>query len=96
MLAINKIILLILFLVIILIVLYVLFGVGKVNIDQLVLQNELRQCCGVFRAYGCPDLSTTTIDCNSNDIAQLSKKLNMDPSTPIGRQQLESFCNCQV
>jgi len=87
MLAINKIVLLIIFLIILFIALFMLFGVGKGTAEQLLLQNELRQCCGIYRAYNCT-ADPTTIDCNDNTIEDLRIKLNMDPG------QLDIFCNC--
>jgi len=87
MLAINKIILLIIFLIVLALSFIILFGLGKGTSDQLLLQHELRQCCGVYRAYNCT-ADPTTIDCNDNTIEDLRIKLNMDTG------QLDRFCSC--
>ena len=87
MLAINKIVLLVIFLIVLALSFIILFGLGKGTSDQLLLQHELRQCCGVYRAYNCT-ADPTTIDCNDNTIDDIRIKLN------ITSDQLKNFCNC--
>jgi hypothetical protein len=81
----NKLVLFVLFLIVLALVLILLFGFGKGTADQLLLQNELRQCCGTFRAYNCEDV---TVSCNSKTIEDLRLKLNLN------NQQLKEYCNC--
>lgn len=85
MLAIEKLILIVIFLVVLVVSLILLFGIGRGTADPIVLQNELRQCCGAFRASGCID---TTLDCSGNTIDSIRIKLNIDD------EQLKKFCNC--
>ena len=86
-LAVNKIILFIILLIVLVASLYLLFGLGKGTTNQLLLQHELSQCCGTYRAYGCPD-DPSSVRCNSKDIDELRSELNIDVS------QLKEICNC--
>lgn len=87
MLAVNKLILLIIFLVVLLATLYLLFVVGKGAADPLLLQNELRQCCGTYRTSNCTDYY---VFCSQGGtINDMRIKLNMS------NEQLNIFCDCK-
>jgi hypothetical protein len=87
MLAVNKLVLLIIFLVILLAILYFLFVFGKGTGDSLLLQNELMQCCGYYRANGCTNAGVFC-DKNYNTIDDIRNKLSMSTD------QLNKFCKC--
>jgi len=87
MLAVNKLILLIIFLVVLLAIIYLLFVVGKGTADPLLLQNDLRMCCGTYRAYNCTNYYVSCGE-NKGNIDGLRAKLN------ISYEQLNTFCNC--
>jgi len=93
MIAINKIVLLIIFLIILLLAIVVLFGMGSPIGEQILLQNELRQCCIVYRSNDCPDISEIDplLKCETHYLVDLvaEDKLNLNP------YQLKSFCNCK-
>jgi hypothetical protein len=86
MLATDKVVLIVIFLIVLLAVLFIMFGLGKGNADQILLQNELRNCCGTFRAYDCLDM---TVSCDGDTIDSLRTKLSMT------QEQIKLFCNCE-
>jgi hypothetical protein len=86
-LAVNKMVLFLLFLIVLLAVIILLFGVGKPIGEQIVLQNQIRQCCMAFRGNNCEN--PADIFCDGETLDVLMKKLNME------EWQVESICNCE-
>jgi hypothetical protein len=87
MLAIEKVVLLLILLIVLVIIFILVFGVGKPPIDKLLLQSELNQCCGSYRAYDC-NADPTTIYCNDKTIEDL--RIDLD----LSNAQLKLTCNC--
>ncbi len=91
MIAIKKLVLLIILLIIIAAAIFLISGTTP-NIETLFLQSDIRNCCRVYRARGCPtDFgSIADITCpNENNLRDLIYKIN------ITGDQLYEFCNCE-
>lgn len=87
MLAVEKVILIVIFLVILVITGFMIFS-GKGWADQLLLQNDLRQCCGQYRAYNCT-ADPANIYCGNNKFLEdIRAELN------ITDEQLNASCDC--
>ncbi|MEM3609835.1 MAG: hypothetical protein QW076_02930 [Candidatus Anstonellales archaeon] len=96
MISVEQIILLIIFLIAIFLVVFLLVGGGKLGIDKLLLQNELRQCCQAYRSHGCPDrttLSSILLFCNDKTILELIDELEIDKNNN-NLNQTRKFCGC--
>lgn len=87
MLAVNKLVLILILLIVLAASVYLLLILGKGNADAMIFQNELRNCCGAYRASECID---TTIFCDTHSIEQLTTLLNFD------KTQLDLFCLCST
>jgi hypothetical protein len=92
MIAIEKIVLIIIFLIILAICIYVLMIMIKPSGEQLNIQNQIRQCCTLYRATGtgCPTDTAVLqeITCGNSNLNDLIKKIPMTPD------QLKTFCGC--
>jgi exopolysaccharide biosynthesis protein len=84
MISIDKLVLFLIFLVVLLVILILIFQVGKPTASQLIIQNEIRQCCMAYRANGCLD---DTIVCNDKTLRDLANEANI-------LHQLKDFCEC--
>ena len=96
MLAVEKLILIVIFLIVLILCLYFLFGIGKGTADQLLLQNQLRSCCGKYRAYDCEFSMASSIQCSDDSIEtvdSLAYKLNLIQNG--NPEQLNKFCACK-
>lgn len=89
----EKIVLIIIFLIVLVVCIYILVAFVKPNGDIINTQNQLRQCCSIYRAYGengvCPD-DPSTISCGSSNLKALMQNAGMSVD------QLKSFCGCSV
>lgn len=88
MLAVDKIILIVIFLIVLVAVVFIMLGISKPAADNLLLQNELTQCCGTFRAYSCPE-DMTSISCGDKTIDELMGQVGI-----ANYDQLKSYCKC--
>ena len=89
MIAIEKIVLFIIFLIILIVLTYILVGNIKPSGERINLQNQIRQCCILYRANNCPDnLQNNPISCGGSDLKDLIDKV------PMTVYQLQAFCNC--
>ena len=86
MIAIERVVLIIIFLIVLVICVYVLFGFVKPSGEQINIQNQIRECCTIYRASGCPDLSNVVISCGSSSLKDLIGKVSMTVD------QLKNFC----
>jgi hypothetical protein len=90
MIAIEKIVLIIIFLIILVICIYILTGIVKPSGETINLQNQIRQCCNLYRANGCPDDRSKLRDITCGD-SNLNDLINKVPMTTY---QLKAFCGC--
>jgi hypothetical protein len=90
MIAIEKIVLIIIFLIVLLICFFVLFGFVIPSGKQIDVQNQVRQCCTLYRAKGCPTdiVEVTNTLCEGSSLKTLIEKVPMDIN------QLKAFCGC--
>jgi hypothetical protein len=84
MIAIEKLVLIIIFLIILAICIYALVGIAKPSGEQINIQNQIRECCTIYRAFNC-DPSVT---CGDSTLTDLISKISMTPA------QLKVFCGC--
>jgi hypothetical protein len=90
MLTMEKVVLLVILVIVIVVALVLLFGLTP-NIDTLHLQNDIRNCCSIYRARGCPDVGLGSIICpNDNSLEYLINEIGMSTG------QLYSFCSCNM
>lgn len=86
MIAIEKIVLIIIFLIVLSICVYILLGIATPAGQQIDVQGQIRQCCTLYRASGCPD--PPNILCGDFTLTELINKISMTTN------QLKAFCGC--
>lgn len=95
MLAVNKLVLFILFLVVLAAGIILLVLIGNPIAEGLVLQNQVRMCCGAYRGTDCTnqDICCGSVDstgfCNGEYLYEIITKLKME------EWQLHDICNCK-
>ena len=91
--AIEKLVALVIF-VIILLVIIIFIGIPEALGKDVATQNDLRNCCRVYVALGCPEFSDPGTDlqyinCGSDrTLGELASQFSMNYDSLI------SFCNC--
>jgi hypothetical protein len=98
MLATDKLIILVIGLVVLVAMLYLLYTGGKGSADQLLLQNDLRICCGGYRAIECVYSLRSSICCEnhvSGAPCNPDKLLNVVAGKlDLNEESLARFCGC--
>lgn len=86
----EKIVLFVIFLIVLVVGIYILVSIVKPQGEQLTIQNQIRQCCTLFRAYGCCTACNdfSIVPCGDSNIDDLIKKISMT------KDQLKLFCGC--
>lgn len=96
MIAIEKIVLIVLFLIILIICIYILAGIIKPTGENLDVQNQIRQCCILYRAKGCPGDNTDTSQISDTFCSSNTNLKDLIDKVPMSVSQLKSFCGCTV